>query len=284
MKNSKRIFFVFVLLIVSFSITITVLAASANGGTISITYNGRTYATYNTITTTSSSASAGTFISCNVACDAGKIGVYPRLQDHNHYLIKTVGWIANSTNNCSSMSATTGSHWATSGTFYSAGQSGPMLNGYPVTVFETPISPPLAIGRTSITETNQISVYGVNSQGQTYGVITNATQREEYPDLIGAVGIDGTRGYVLASELFVQPFPYFESSEDVTEFMTSKERIQGRMIDLYADDGTTIIGKFLADCLIGVTVCENGITRSYNADGTILEIYSDGTEKIMSWK
>jgi hypothetical protein len=86
-----------------------------------------------------------------------------------------------------------------------------------------------------------------NDNGQTYGFI----EPENVPDLISAIGIDGTEGYVLEIDLIgEQP----NNPEEALEIMKRlEERIEEmhitgerfvRIIPFYAADGVTVIGEF----------------------------------------
>lgn len=71
----------------------------------------------------------------------------------------------------------------------------------------------------------------VNANGQTYGKTTN----DYTPDLIAAVGADGTHGYVSDSEL--SGVGRRKSLDDVVTDIPAS-------IPLYASDGVTVIGEF----------------------------------------
>ena len=79
-------------------------------------------------------------------------------------------------------------------------------------------------------------VYPTNANGQTYGP-SDPSGRRQLPDLIVAVGRDGTQGYVKLADL-EQPGP--ASPEEAASFNTA-DPID---VPLYASDGTTIIGTF----------------------------------------
>ncbi|MDH6181520.1 hypothetical protein M2152_001702 [Microbacteriaceae bacterium SG_E_30_P1] len=112
--------------------------------------------------------------------------------------------------------------------------------------------------------------WGVNAQGQTYGV---ASPRLGTPDLLAAVGVDGTLGYVESAAVRDLVPPYDDgivefnsggpsgdallpgvsgqsrSTDDLTQgpldmHATPASRDPDRVIPLYAPDGTTVIGEF----------------------------------------
>ncbi|WP_152392844.1 hypothetical protein [Paenibacillus guangzhouensis] len=79
-----------------------------------------------------------------------------------------------------------------------------------------------------------------NKNGQTYGSSADATSPETEPELISAMGVDGTTGYVLKKDLDgEQP----KSPEDALAIQISRSP-GGRDIPLYDVDGETVIGVF----------------------------------------
>ena len=83
--------------------------------------------------------------------------------------------------------------------------------------------------------------FPVNQNGQTYGSATNAVSVETEPDLIAAIGIDGTKGYVLATDLRIG-MPH--SRQEAIELLES-DGDKSHKISLYDIDGKTVIGEFL---------------------------------------
>jgi len=87
------------------------------------------------------------------------------------------------------------------------------------------------------------SDYKINENGLTYGSAAFSTSYEEEPDLIGAVGVDGTIGYVYKEDL---RGPQPKTPEEAVALMTSLDRNGGiRSIPLYKEDGKTVIGEFI---------------------------------------
>lgn len=95
--------------------------------------------------------------------------------------------------------------------------------------------------------------YQLNDRGMTYGHVDPRLppNEQEIPQLIAALGIDGTEGYVYASDLDGdQP----ETPEEAIKYMENLEieiaaaKAAGqeylRYIPLYESDGVTVIGKF----------------------------------------
>lgn len=85
------------------------------------------------------------------------------------------------------------------------------------------------------TATATESPYPVNANGETFGSGFGAW--DGGPDLIVAYGDDGELGYVRAEDL-EDPQP--SSVDEALEL----NKIGPRVINLYAEDGTTIIGRF----------------------------------------
>ena len=78
--------------------------------------------------------------------------------------------------------------------------------------------------------------FPVNSHGQTYG---SDFDSRETPDLVLAIGDNGRRGYVNASELYGEP-P--KNAEEAAEQMKAAGSV--RVLTLYAEDGETVLGTF----------------------------------------
>ncbi|TPV49427.1 peptidase M56 BlaR1 [Pseudarthrobacter phenanthrenivorans] len=83
--------------------------------------------------------------------------------------------------------------------------------------------------------------YERNESGLTFGSAAEAISRETEPDLISAVGDDGTKGYVFAKDLHYQP-----EFKNPSEVIAWQKAHAGRSwtIDLFAVDGKQKIGVF----------------------------------------
>ncbi|MGX1829129.1 hypothetical protein ACWIE6_12790 [Paenibacillus taichungensis] len=82
--------------------------------------------------------------------------------------------------------------------------------------------------------------YPKNRNGQTYGSATEATSPETEPELIEAIGVDGTEGYVLKKDLDgEQP-----STPEEAIALQNSRAADGRDIPLYDLDGENVIGVF----------------------------------------
>jgi len=87
-------------------------------------------------------------------------------------------------------------------------------------------------------------VFPVNQNGETYGPMGFVNTAGQEPDLISAVGVDGTQGYLKKKDMFGdQP----NNPEEAMAYMErlEKEKASGhKFISLFASDGKTIIGEF----------------------------------------
>lgn len=96
-----------------------------------------------------------------------------------------------------------------------------------------------AKSKTNQSHTNPLN-YPENKNGQTYGSAADATYSGTEPELISAMGVDGTKGYVLKKDIDgEQP----KSPEEAIAIQNSRSP-GGRDIPLYDVDGETVIGVF----------------------------------------
>ncbi|MDF9409889.1 MAG: hypothetical protein A4E53_00788 [Pelotomaculum sp. PtaB.Bin104] len=85
-------------------------------------------------------------------------------------------------------------------------------------------------------------VFPKNQYGQTYGSSFYATSPETVPDLVAAVGMDDTKGYVKRTDL-EQPFP--KTPQEAIALNKQNLAHPTQEIPLYDVDGKTVIGKFI---------------------------------------
>lgn len=85
--------------------------------------------------------------------------------------------------------------------------------------------------------------FDVNENGESYGNYFQAMEAGVDPDLIAAQGVDGTRGYVRASDL-EEPMPETPEAALALQAERRASGYTGRYINLYASDGLTVIGSF----------------------------------------
>jgi len=78
-----------------------------------------------------------------------------------------------------------------------------------------------------------------NGRGETYGSALEARTPADEPDLIRSVGDDGKIGYLKKADLD-QGTP--KSPEEAVNLQNSRNGA-GRVLKLYAEDGTTVIGQ-----------------------------------------
>lgn len=96
------------------------------------------------------------------------------------------------------------------------------------------------------------SPYSINENGQTYGgIYLDSTDPPEKPDLIAAIGLDGTKGYVYPADLRgdqpstpEEALQYMEDLEQAYAKAKATGEQYSRYIPLYASDGITVIGEF----------------------------------------
>lgn len=98
---------------------------------------------------------------------------------------------------------------------------------------------------------NSPKTFHTNNKGLTYGSAMYATSPEEEPDLIAAVGVDGTEGYVYASDLEekmpsspAEAVAITNSINEKTAMTKDNKPTVIRSIPLYSSDGVTVIGTF----------------------------------------
>ncbi|MDR0916547.1 MAG: hypothetical protein LBN02_05090 [Oscillospiraceae bacterium] len=107
-----------------------------------------------------------------------------------------------------------------------------------------------------IADAESPSTTAVNENGQTYGSgHVNDPSNPDIPDLIFALGVDGTDGYVYKTDLYgtgplVKPTNLEEAVAYMAQLDALAEQAKARndeylyYIPLYASDGVTVIGQF----------------------------------------
>ncbi|MCR6546554.1 hypothetical protein NVS47_13710 [Dehalobacterium formicoaceticum] len=88
---------------------------------------------------------------------------------------------------------------------------------------------------------NSTPIFQKNESGQTYGTNENATSLETEPDLVLALGEDGTLGYVYSKDLYGE-MP--KTPEEAIAIMKKNKVGEDKKIPLYDVDGKTVIGQF----------------------------------------
>lgn len=96
--------------------------------------------------------------------------------------------------------------------------------------------------------------YRINENGQTYGSIDPTLKNpaeQEPPQLIAAIGVDGTNGYVKLDDINKnkptnpdEAVRYMEELEAAVEKARNSGSEYLELIPLYDSDGETIIGEF----------------------------------------
>lgn len=131
------------------------------------------------------------------------------------------------------------------GTIFSAGKVY-LSNGIESKIYDLPESQNVdtearaaivaALAETGLTEEG---TYPVNAQGQTYGSTMLAKTVGCEPDLIAAVGIDGTEGYVLRADIR----PELNTAKEIAAYQKAMASRTDYTIPLYDAEGTEI-GRF----------------------------------------
>ena len=98
---------------------------------------------------------------------------------------------------------------------------------------------------------NPAQVYETNENSQTYGSAMYAPSPDKEPDLILAEALDGTEGYVYASDLNAdlpnnpeELLASMSKDQEIWDNAPVGQVVIARTIPLYAVDGKTIIGEF----------------------------------------
>jgi len=292
-KRKKFCITLFFSLALMLSLSVSALAVSPRaivyslrGATQPASVPGWSYSAYNTIVITNSGAYARVNASCSPACGVGEIGAVATMRYPIYNTpARQSSIVYNENAGCTGIVVSTPQHTAPDS--YYADSHVYMKAGGANTGFNVPRTEPLQYPYNG-SKTFETSVLGTNENGHIFGYMTESITDSNCPDLVRVVGVDGTLGYVYAIEAFNEVKPM--SALEASALMTNRDYIQGRLVNLYASDGSTIIGQYLAGGLIGVTVQELGedgeimMTRTYNEDGTIVTIYADGTKNIIRWK
>jgi len=79
-----------------------------------------------------------------------------------------------------------------------------------------------------------------NARGETYGSAMEVRTPADEPDLIRSVGDDGKIGYLKKADLD-QGTP--KSPEEAIQMQNARKDGAGRVLKLYAEDGTTVISQ-----------------------------------------
>ena len=213
---------VFVLLL---SVATPVFAAtSTSSPEKSVTLLGYTYRYWSTLLGDETSVWGYIDVMADDNVPVGYIGVNSCLYNDSGALVKTTGWEYND-DEIAGWSRSAGKYYQT-GTYYSKGQV-KFYNGngyYTYTAYATPyISVKTGVSTQILT----------NANGLTYGSDMLVENGSDTPDLILAIGTDGSEGYVYAGDV------YGEYDEDA---------LSSRFIPLYKEDGVTVIGTFEVSC------------------------------------
>lgn len=240
----KRILSILLAVVVTVNCTVFALATNSVSGEIYYYYCGTNqYANAAKITVSDYRADASTRIetSPHTVVTPGFIGASSELYDSNKNMLASSPRVTNSSKSyyCNSLNATADN--SSNRKYYATGHTYVWTeNGYQ---------------EDSTYPTSSISSgerdYAVNDAGQSYGSAFLARTREERPDLIAAVGNNGTIGYVYASDLDAgEPTTPDEAVaqqkllDELIAENNNSERIVLRTIPLYDVDGVTVLDEY----------------------------------------
>jgi hypothetical protein len=249
MDKRKIRFFNTVLIMIVFVLTNVVISYASEAFSAYKTFpqtNGYTYKARASVNTDGTAAWSYTDL---VTTDwnnapAGYMGAKARLFDPNGMVKKESDMTYTSQSNYM-VSVGTGRYNIQGGTFYGKG-SVELYNGNGYVGYDTYQSPSQNNSLSSITALiERLPDYQINDNGQTYGSAMLESTKGYEPDLISAIGIDESEGYVYATDLngTVPNTP-----EEAIELMA--HRSDSREIPLYKSDGKTIIGIFRIETVI----------------------------------
>jgi hypothetical protein len=253
-KRKVRIFYTVLIMIVFSLSNIAISYASevfSSYKTFPTTY-GYTYKARASVNTDGSSAWSYTDMATTNGnnAPAGYMGAKARVFDQNGGVKKASDMTYTSQSNYM-VSVGTGRYDIQGGTFYGKGLVD-LYNGNGYTQYETYQSPSQNNSSSSIVALiESLPDYKFNKNGQTYGSSMLASTKGYEPDLISAIGEDGTEGYVYAIDLN-GTIP--KTPEEAIKL--TAQRADSRMISLYKNDGKTIIGTFKIETVTRETLPE----------------------------
>ncbi|WP_422446435.1 peptidase [Thermoanaerobacterium sp. DL9XJH110] len=238
-KFHKTLVLFSIVCILILGISSVVFAAYATSDKKETTVYGYTYMYSAGVYTNGTYVSAETAVSCiDQNVPTGYMGAKARLYDSDANLILESSWEYNDEELAGFNTWT--KTYTTSGNYYSFGQVR-LYNGDGYNTYSTYKSPIVTLGssKSSLLKPRDISNYRyqVNEYGETYGSNAYADILGEEPDLVAAIGIDGTHGYVRSSDLD-------SPSPRTPEEAIAQNNLGDKLIPLYDKDGRTVIGQF----------------------------------------
>jgi hypothetical protein len=139
----------------------------------------------------------------------------------------------------------TGRYSVQGGTFYGKGEVH-LYNGDGYTPYDTYQSPNQNNSSSSmLVQIDKLPDYQINDKGQVYGSAMLALTKGYEPDLISAIGLDGTKGYVYSTDLNGEVPSTPEEAIKLTA-----QRVNNWEIPLYESDGETVIGSFKIETVL----------------------------------
>lgn len=238
-KFHKTLFLISTVCILILSFSIVAFAAYADSPYKYATVYGYDYDFKARIYNTGTYVTAETLVVCNDGnVPTGYMGAQARLYNSDGLLKLSSSWVYND-RELAGFNVLT-KNYTTAGDYYSCGQVR-LYNGDGYNTYTTYKSPIVTLGSTksSLLKSKGISnyKYQINEYGETYGSAIYAEILGKEPDLIAAIGIDGTYGYVRSSDL-TPPAPR------TPEEAVAQNNVGDKLIPLYDKDGRTVIGQF----------------------------------------
>lgn len=208
---------------------------STESGWTSVNVYGYNYKYNSSVSATAGEVWASATIMCEdkMNLPIGYFGANSRLYNSAGTLVKSSGWSYND-NESFGMLKSSGRHYTDKGLFYSLGQV-QMYNGNGYNTFTCSQSPYISARSGLRLE----DIYHINDNEEVYGSEFLLNQFNIEPDLIEAIGDNGTLGYVKAADL-EDNVP--STLQEVIEYQ--KNLPDQRTINLYENDGITVIDTF----------------------------------------
>lgn len=240
-RISKRAFSLFVVVILTLSTTVSVFANFHDALPLWVTVAGYKYELISRIHNENPGEvnfQISVYVQDGKSVPTGYIGCNARIYNSDGNFIKQSGWDYNpgSVNGKDASYLNAESYKVSSGFYYSKGAA-KLFNGLEYEIYDANKTTNFAPGRNAIPPKSEILIQR-NENGEVYGSDLFLSEIGVHPDLIRAVGIDGTVGYVRAEDLD-------DGVSTPTEAIVAMQTKQSILVPLYKSDGETVIGSFL---------------------------------------
>lgn len=211
-------------------------AASSTGGKQSANVYGINYTYYASIHNNTSDTWARGHVTFpyGSGVQAGYVAINTKLYNNSASVVNSTGvqYLPDASAGTTGY-VVDGAKYSTKGTYFAKADVH-LYNGNGYNLYTTYQSPKLSRALPIIPN----EPFKVNENNLTYGSDYYVSSTEEGPDLIQAVGKNGTEGYVYSKDINLD----FNSLSDVLTYMNSGQ--SNFTVPLYAVDGVTIIDSF----------------------------------------